>query len=451
MRTKLFLAFATVILISLLSNMAFRNLTFHDFEHFISGEREEGIYLVLAALEGRAESGPWEPDVLRNAARWALLLGYEVRIFNEKGTELMNTDAFLKNAGPMEKRRLTGLGVIPIRKEGMFQAYPLYLKSESIGTLAVRDTRAERGSYLRADLFRKRSHAFLLMSVVGMGVAALILGFIFIHYLSRPIRGLTTAVKRVQEGDLTVRTTLMPGRDEISSLSRAFNDMVETLERQELRQKHLVTDLAHELRTPVSILVATVEAIEDGITPPDGKALSSLKEEAHRIRRLIVGIESMAREESGYFFLERRQVDLHALMADTAEGIRPLLERKGLALVIDPPPEGGVPAYVDPDKMEQVVRNLLSNAIRHTSHGTVGVSAFREPQWCGIRVTDRGPGIDPEMRHTIFERFFKDEKSPGLGIGLTIVRNVVEAHDGIVEVFEHEGGGSVFEVRLPAP
>lgn len=450
MRIKLFLAFATVILISLLSNMAFRNLMFRDFEHYISGEREEGIYLVLAALEGRAESSAWDSDILRNVARWALLLGYEVRIFDEKGIELMNTETVLRDAGPMEKRRLAGLGVIPLRGDGMFQTYPLYLKSESIGTLAVRETRAERGGYVRASLFRSRSQAFLMMSVLGTGFAALVVGFVFIHYLSRPMRDLTAAVKRVQAGDLTVRTQSLPGRDEIASLGRAFNDMVETLQRQEVRQKHLVTDLAHELRTPISILAATVEAIEDGMARPDTKTLGSLREELDRIRRLVSGIESMAREESGYFFLNRKQVDLHTLLADTAEGMRPLFEKKGLVLWVEPGPEGGVPAYVDPDKMEQVVLNLLSNAMNHTSGGAVRVSAFRESDWSGIRVCDEGPGIDPSMRSVIFERFSKDENSSGLGIGLTIVRNVVEAHDGIVEVFENEGGGSVFEVRLPA-
>ncbi|MBI5143154.1 MAG: HAMP domain-containing histidine kinase [Nitrospirae bacterium] len=450
MKVKFFLAFALVTAISLLSNIAFRNMMAHDFEDFMRGGQEDRIYLLLASLESSYDESGWDAKTLDNTLFWALMLGYEVNVFDEARQLAADTRGMLSGAGPLVIRRLEGLGVMPTRSEGGFETYPLYLSGRQIGTLEVRDTETARVRDARADVFRARGRMFLLVSLIGTGVGAFVAGLALTLYLNRPISALTDAAKRIREGDLGARVGTSLHNDEIGQLGHAFNEMVETLQRQEALRKNLVTDLAHEFRTPLSVLAGTFEAIDDGVIKPDAATLKNLVEETRRLERLVSGIEEMARSESGYFFIRKDAVGLDVLVASVAESYRPLFIRKGIALGVNRDSGGGIVVHGDPDRLNQVVVNILSNALRYTDHGRVDVSVYRQGGQAVIEVADTGRGIDPENRERIFERFYKGRDSEGLGLGLAIVKSIVEAHEGSVECAAREGGGTVFTVRIPA-
>jgi len=449
MRTKLFLAFCVVIALALQSNLAFRELALSDFEDFIEGGREDAVYVVTAALESAREGGHWDDEHLADIAVWALTLGFEVRVFDAGGGLRIDTGRALRAAGPMTRRRLEGLECLPVRASGPFESYPLFLMGEQIGRLEIRPTARRESGGPRARVFRERARSFLFVSLAATGAAAFVVGLAFIFSLSRPVRALTRAVRAVASGRLDVRVEVGRSRDEIAALGRAFNAMAETLERQERLRQDLVTDLAHELRTPITVLLGTLEAIEDGVRKADRETLASIREEVSRMARFVPVLEDLARSESGYIFVKREPVDLFRVVSDVASGLAPAFERKGLALELVPPGGGPVIVPADPDKVAQVVVNLMTNALRHTEEGRVRVTAGADRDWGFVEVADTGPGIPPEIRSRIFDRFVRGENSEGRGVGLTIVRRIVESHDGIVELADRPGGGAVFTVRFP--
>lgn len=450
MKIKFFLAFALVTAISLLSNFAFRNMMAHDFEDFMRGGQEDRIYLLLASLESSYGESGWDARTLDNSLFWALMMGYEVKVFDDAGRLAADTRGMLSGAGPLVLRRLEGLGVMPAGADGRFETYPLFLSGRQIGSLEVRDTETARVRDARADVFRERGRMFLVVSLLGTGVSAFIAGLALTLYLNRPISALTDAATKVRNGDLGARVRTSLHNDEIGRLGHAFNEMVETLQRQEALRKNLVTDLAHEFRTPLSVLTGTIEAIDDGVIKPDAATLKNLGEETRRLERLVSGIEEMARAESGYFFIRKDAVGLDVLVSSVAESYRPLFIRKGIALGVNRDSGGGIVVHGDPDRLNQVVVNLLSNALKYTGHGRVDVSVYRQGGQAVIEVADTGRGVEPENRERIFERFHKGRDSDGLGLGLAIVNNIVKAHEGSVECAAREGGGTVFTVRIPA-
>ncbi|MFB9838841.1 sensor histidine kinase [Actinoallomurus acaciae] len=271
--------------------------------------------------------------------------------------------------------------------------------------------------------------------------------------LVRPLRALTEAAQRITGGDLATKVKV-GGRDEIGRLASAFNDMAEARARMEALRKTMVSDIAHELRTPLSNVRGWLEATEDGLTRPDEQLISSLLEEALLLQRIIDDLQDLAMADAGRLRLCPEDVRLHDVLAQVAAAHRARSDEAGVTLTVRA--DDDVDVHADPVRLRQAVGNLVSNALRHTPPGgTITVHGRRDGQWISIDVTDTGTGIDPSDLPHVFDRFWRAEKSRtrqagGSGLGLPIVRKLAEAHGGTVTAASEPGRGSAFTVRLPA-
>ncbi|MFE7752320.1 sensor histidine kinase [Streptomyces sp. NPDC057428] len=279
--------------------------------------------------------------------------------------------------------------------------------------------------------------------------------------LVRPLRRLTVAAQRMEAGDVSARVEVTGG-DEIARLSAAFNAMSRRREQLESARTAMVSDVAHELRTPLSNIRGWLEAVEDGLVPPDGKLVASVLEEALLLQHIIDDLRDLSAADAGELRLSMAPLNVADVLLQTARGHGPLAASAGVRLVVRAGPELTVRA--DPVRLRQAIGNLVSNAIRHTEPGgTVYLRAAGEPPVGGadaatdvrIEVSDTGSGIAPEALPHVFDRFWRAEKSRsrqtgGSGLGLSIVRKLIEAHGGTVEAHSTPGVGSTFVLRLPA-
>lgn len=269
----------------------------------------------------------------------------------------------------------------------------------------------------------------------------------------RPVEQLTAAAQRMEKGDLTVRVSV-DSQDEIGQLGRAFNAMADSLARQEQLRRNMVSDVAHELRTPLTNLRGYLEAARDGLLTPDGALVDNLYEETMLLNRLVADLQELAMADAGQLTLVRQPVFMAKIVEQSVAMFRPQANAKRLTLLVDLPPDLP-PADADPERIGQVLRNLLDNAIAHTPRdGEVAVIARKINQEVMVSVHDTGTGIAPEHLPHIFDRFYRVDKSRarhtgGAGLGLAIVKQLVEAHGGTVTVESEPGRGSTFTFTLP--
>jgi signal transduction histidine kinase len=295
------------------------------------------------------------------------------------------------------------------------------------------------------------NRVLLLIAVVaGLGAMLLILGLS--RRILAPVEALTAAVQRLEAGDLGQRVEVT-SRDEIGELARAFNSMADGLARLEELRRNMVTDVAHELRTPLSNIRGYLEALQDGVIEPKKRIIDSLHGEAMLLNHLVDDLQDLSLAEAGHLKLECQPVALADIVDRAVEAVRPRAEAEGITLQVDLPED--VLVDVDPQRIGQVLRNLLDNGLTHTPPGgEVGVAAHDADQWVEVRVRDTGAGIAAEDRPYVFERFYRADKSRaratgGAGLGLAIARQLVEAHGGRIWVESTGGEGSTFTFALP--
>ena len=327
---------------------------------------------------------------------------------------------------------------------------PVEVGGRRIGTVVVSrdDGKLFTGeeTQLRQELLR--------MHVVAGAVSAVIAVLVALYLavtLSRPLRRIRAGAEAMSAGDLDARVP-ESGDEEMAAVADALNRLAETLQHEEGLRKENVADLAHELRTPVMGILARVEAAQDGVLDDEAANLSAMHDEALRLTRLLDDISALAEAERPGLLLDVEPVDLAAIAGAQAAAFAGAFADKGVALssVLHPAIVNG-----EPKRLEQIVVNLLSNALRYTDPGgSVRVAVRRAGADALLEVADTGIGIAPEDLPRVFTRFWRGEKSRsrdtgGAGIGLSIVKELVQAHGGSVAVESTPGEGSVFRVELP--
>ena len=270
--------------------------------------------------------------------------------------------------------------------------------------------------------------------------------------LARPLRRLTDAARRMQRGDLQARVA-PSGAVELRELGQALNRLSETLEHEERIRRDAAADIAHELRTPLAGLVSRIEAAQDGVLADERGNLEAMHAEALRLTELVDDLAKLADAQQPGLTMHKQPLDLHNLVEQRLRIHRDHFQEKGLALEEQ---LGDATVYGDPGRIGQIIDNLLSNALRYTDvGGTVNVQLEQRDGEAVLDVTDTGIGISGDDLPYIFERFWRAEPSRarrtgGAGIGLAIVRELVLAHGGRIDVQSRPGEGSRFEVILPA-
>ncbi|MEW6587508.1 MAG: HAMP domain-containing sensor histidine kinase, partial [Nitrospirota bacterium] len=426
-----------------------RELIIRDFEEYLDGEREDRIYRIMAAVEGSYEKNSgWNGIALAENTVWALLLGYEIRILDGNGNELMNSQEAVESLSPLMKRRIVAMANFSAEtlreREDPFFSYPLFLGGRDIGNIEVR--RLGETRQRKETIFLGRSNRFLIISVIALGGLSLLLSFFFSKRLTDPIKRLTLAAQNISEGKMKSRVSIR-GSDEISDLAKTFNIMASNLEIQELLRRKLTANIAHELRTPLTIMQGEIEGMVDGLIPVDRERLLSLNEETARLKKIIEGIEELSRAEASILSLTKEQISLKGYLNTIRERFVKLFRDKGVE--IDLQCDEPLSLQADPDRLSQILINLLSNALRATGSGDrVTISAGKEGSEVFIEVADTGKGIKKEDIPFIFERFYKDYEG-GLGIGLAICKELAEAHGGRIEVRSDYGKGAAFTLYIP--
>ncbi|MET7482108.1 HAMP domain-containing sensor histidine kinase [Streptomyces sp. NPDC005538] len=292
------------------------------------------------------------------------------------------------------------------------------------------------------------------IKVVGAAAAVLALTVLVTAVVAtrlvRPLRALTEAAQ--QPPELHVRVPVRT-RDETGILAEAFNDLTERRERMEAQRKAMVSDIAHELRSPLTNIRGWLEVTRDGFVEPDPALLGSLHEEAMVLQRVIDDLQDLAAADAGTLPLHREPVRVHDLVDQVVAAYHVAAGTAGVALTGKS--DDTLWLHADPVRMRQVLGNLVSNALRHTPvDGSVTLTAWRDGDDIVLTVADTGIGIAPEDLPHVFERFWRADQSRsrrtgGSGLGLSIVRDLVAAHSGTVEAASEPGAGSVFTLRLP--
>ena len=286
--------------------------------------------------------------------------------------------------------------------------------------------------------------------VLVVGFVALVVGIRIARGVGRPLSALVDAAGRVEAGDYSARVPELPrGRGELRGLSRAFNEMAARLEAENATRRRLLADVSHELRTPLAVIQGNLEALLDGVYPPDEAHLRPIIDETRVLERLIDDLRTLSLADSGALPLHREPTNPAVLLEDVAAAHRATAKAIGIDLRVDAAAD--LPTVeLDPMRMRQVISNLVENAIRAMPKGgSITLASRAEPSGLVIDVADDGPGIPPELRSSLFDRFTKSTDSRGSGLGLAIARAIVFAHGGTIEASPGpDGRGTTMRITL---
>ena len=438
LRFRLLIAFTLVILVAVGAVYFFASQTTGG-EIRRYGERSEQVRLARLVFELQRyyrEQGDWE-GIQPYVEQWGSLYGRQIILTDASGVVVADSQG--EQLGKQYHPVAPGSPLSPPWEESLS------------GTLYITP---ETSAIFPSPLSLARAVSrFLLWGTLLAVAIALVITFVLSRYISAPIQALTLSAKRLGQGDFSQRVKFH-GKGELGELAQTFNSMANDLERTEQLRRNMVTDAAHELRTPLSNIRGYLEAIHDGVVTPDTATIHSLQEEAILLSRLVDDLQELALAEAGELKMATRAEDISELIHQTVAGARVQAAVKGVSVTIDLP--GKLPLVnIDSYRIGQVLRNLLENAVAHTTKGdSIAVVARQQGSWVEISIADTGEGIPAEDLPNIFERFYRVDKSRskatgGYGLGLTIAKRLVEAHGGKIEAQSELGKGSTFTFTIP--
>lgn len=329
-------------------------------------------------------------------------------------------------------------------------AEAVQVDGETVGWLISHpiDVRSDR----EAQRFLERVQWTLGVAAAAAAAIALSLGWMLARGLTRPLRDLTAATRDIANGDLERRVEVR-SQDELGELAASFNRMSERLARSMDARRQMTADVAHDLRTPISVIVGHLDAIEDGVVP-SAEGLHVIRDEAGRLERLVQDLQVLALADAGALPMTRTRQPVQPLLEQAVAACLPLARAKDIGLELKAQPDLPL-VEVDAARISQVLDNLLENALRHTPRGgAVILRPGASGDHIEIAVQDSGGGIDPQALERVFERFYRADSSrhrngSGSGLGLAIARSIVEAHGGRIWA-DSADGGAVFTFSLPA-
>jgi signal transduction histidine kinase len=328
---------------------------------------------------------------------------------------------------------------------------PIRVRGERVGTL-IMAIPAGTFNPLEQAFSQSVRDSILLAGAIAL-IIALGLGILFVRRLARPLEELRVAAEQISQGRSPPRVHITSS-DELGRLGQTFNQMAESLQRSEALRRQLILDIAHELRNPLMVQQSHLELLLDNVVPPTPEQLQTIYEQNLLLGRLVRDLQLLALADAGELQIVRVPTQFREILQRVIAHIHPTLEEKQIALesqIADDLPT----VAVDPQRIEQVLLNLLDNACRYTPPGgKIVLSAYREDGAVHVSVRDGGPGIAPEDLPHIFERFYRGDKSRarssgGTGLGLSIAKALIEAHGGKIWAENAPQGGACFHFTVP--
>lgn len=301
--------------------------------------------------------------------------------------------------------------------------------------------------------FIERTNRLMFYSALGATALALLLGIVLSRSLTRPLRELTLATHAVSEGDLSQQVPVR-SRDELGELAKAFNKMSAQLSRSIDARRQMTADIAHELRTPLSLIVGHAEAVHDGVLSPSRENFEIIREEASRLEKLVDDLRLLSLADAGELPIIRQPVSPPRLLEDLHTAYRYRARQKKVRIVLDIASDLPM-VELDAGRMTQVLSNVMDNALRHTPRsGTIVLAARQAGSSLELSIRDSGPGVSPQEAERIFDRFYRTDVSRqredgGSGLGLAIAKSIVQAHDGQIWAESAPGQGLTVFIRLP--
>lgn len=301
--------------------------------------------------------------------------------------------------------------------------------------------------------FIRRTNNALLYASLGAVFLSVILGLVFTQTLLKPLEKLETAIVKMKQGD-TPQVRNAHGQDELGQVIQTFNAMSQSIAKGRKIRKQMTADIAHELRSPLTVISGYLEAMEEGTLPPSAERIAIIKAEVDQLNRLVTDLRTLALADAGQLSIEKAPVKPSALFLRLKSAFELLAKQKQIDLVFETAPNLS-PLLVDEGRMVQALSNLLSNALRHTPEGgRITLSAIQDADAIQLIVEDTGEGIPPESLDRMFERFYRVDDSRfaskgETGLGLSIVKAIIEAHSGKVTVHSQIGTGTTFTLILP--
>jgi two-component system OmpR family sensor kinase/two-component system sensor histidine kinase BaeS len=326
----------------------------------------------------------------------------------------------------------------------------IILQGKQVGTIIVTPFNSPATP---AGDFLSSVSSSVLWAGIAAGIVALVMGSLLFFQITRPLRSLSDAALSIANGDLHQRAWA-GNKDEIGQVARTFNLMADKLQSYEAERQNMTADIAHELRTPLSVIQGNLEAMLDNVLPSSAKELALLHQETIFLNRLISDLRTLSLADAGQLNLHKYPIVLTELVDQVVDRLQLRIDEKEIDLWINIPTSLPV-IQVDPERLSQVLTNLLDNVLRYTPSGTrVEIEADNTPESIRVKISDNGPGISNDELPKLFDRFWRAEKSRnrttgGSGLGLAIVKQLITAHGGQVWAENLPGRGAQFCFTLP--
>ncbi len=451
---RLALAFGLVTLAAVLTAGVLANYQVStDFRRYVFRNQMMQSTMLPALTDYYAGHGSWAgvETVLQTMRGPGLGMGRGAGQGNGRGLGMGGGTFTLANAAGQIIYTATGEGIgRQLSPSDLSGAVPVTLQGQTVGYITGS---GPAGLTTEAQTFLGQINRSLVQAGLVAGLLGLALGVLMARGLTAPLSRLAAATRRIAHGHLSERVPVQ-GAVELANLASAFNDMAAHLEQAELLRRNLVADVAHELRTPLSVVQGNLRAILDDVYPLDKTEIASIYDETLVLNRLISDLRELAQAEAGQLSLQLETVAITPLITGMADRLRELAREKNITLTASLP-ANLPPVQADADRVRQVLHNFLANALRHTpAGGRVKITVAPQPGRLQISVSDTGPGITPADLPHVFDRFWRADKSRareqgGSGLGLAISRQLIQAHGGQVGAESQPGQGSRFWFTLP--
>jgi signal transduction histidine kinase len=436
---KLVLAFTLVSLVGILlvAAMAAR-FSGNQFREVFEGQNRSALIADLGNYY--FQNGSWRGiERVSNNPRFSQKYGWGFVVVDPQGRVVLRHPSGAQFSRLFNPDAQVGEGV------------PIIVDGKEVGTYHNLGLKFDPRLPLSAQL--PRLYSSLILASLGAVLASIILGVMLARTLTRSLREITAATKKVAKGDLEQQVPIR-SKDELGELAASFNQMSADLTQSRDLRRQMTADIAHELRTPLTVVLGHTEALSEGELPPDPETFEIIYDETKRLNRLVEDLRTLSLSDAGELHLNRSKVSPGDLLERAAAARKPEAKAKEIDLQIEL--TGELPEVdVDADRMTQVLVNLLDNALRYTpAGGWINLAAKKVQEGVAISIQDSGPGIPTEDLDHLFERFYRGDKSRqreegGSGLGLAIAKSLVESQGGEIRVESTPGKGARFIIELP--
>ncbi|MDC9818785.1 two-component system sensor histidine kinase BaeS [Pectobacterium polonicum] len=444
---KLFLAiFATCMLVLVTMHWGVRVSFERGFIDYIKRGNEQRVMQLRDALAEQYQlHGDW--SFLRNNERLVFKMLHAVDQNSDTDNSMQGWRVrlwVLDNS----KRKLFG-SPAPIPNEGTRQ--PIQVQNQTVGWIVASPVeRLTRNADISFDQQQQRT-SWLIVALSML--LAIIAAWLTARGLLAPVKRLVNGMHSLASGDFSTRVTAS-SHDELGRLAQDFNQLANTLEKNEQSRRAFMADVSHELRTPLAVLRGELEALQDGVRKPDAHSLHSLQSEVATLTKLVDDLHQLTLSDRGALAYRKTSVDVVQTLHIAIAAFHARFQKKQIALTTDLPDQAGV--FGDPDRLSQLFNNLLENSLRYTDEqGQLTISLVQRHKRWAIIWQDSAPGVTDEQLTLIFERFYRAESSRnrasgGAGLGLAICNNIVEAHSGRLYAEHSPLGGVMITIELPS-